>query len=151
MSVMASLVWSCNLQCLQPGQISGTTPPNCLWNFAVWISAFSPSIIAGAAHSVCFGASLKVVQCIWSLVTHLLLSPFLLPDGHKNKENICGWLVGQHGSGRCEAVFWTVREGKAPFLYLPCEKLHFIPLPVQKMMVLLKVVKLLRPSFLKRF
>lgn len=26
-------------------------------------------------------------------------------DGHKNKENICGWLVSKHSSGRREAVF----------------------------------------------
>lgn len=44
--------------------------------------------------------------------------PFF-PDGHKNKENICGWLVSKHSSGRREAVFWTIREGKnASFIKL---------------------------------
>lgn len=68
----------------------------------------------------------RFTRCVWSLIkvsARCIWSPCRSPpplcslslfflDGHKNKENICGRLVGQHGSGGCEAVFRTVWKGK---------------------------------------
>lgn len=79
----------------------------------------------------------RFTRCVWSLIkvaARCIWSPrrspspplpslppslsLFFPDGHKNKENICGRLVGQHGSGRCEAVFRTVWKGKSSSILL---------------------------------
>lgn len=43
---------------------------------------------------------------------YLSLPLVSLPDGHKNKENIRRRIISKHSSWRCEAVFWTIWQGK---------------------------------------